>query len=165
MIELLGMLGGALVRLFPHFLGFLEKGRDLKYELARMEAEYKLETLRGANRVQEIEAVGRAATDTSWADALVEALKGESNRQPLKDTKNWWINLLNGLNTSVRPLITYWWCIVLHTGHKLVVISVGIQEKLPLAQFGPLLYTDFDRGVVGSIIGFWFVDRQLRQQK
>jgi hypothetical protein len=76
-----------------------------------------------------------------------------------------WLNFLNGINVSVRPFLTYWWCIVLHTGNKVLLAYIAIAEKTPLAELSAIIYTDFDRGVVGSIIGFWFVDRALRAHK
>jgi hypothetical protein len=60
--------------------------------------------------------------------------------------------------------LTYWWCLVLYSAHKAVLIGVGLGERLGLAQLAPLLLTDFDRSVVASIIGFWFTDRALRRK-
>jgi hypothetical protein len=53
---------------------------------------------------------------------------------------------------------------VLYTTHKAVLVAVGLQERLPVAQLAPLVLTDFDRSVVASIIGFWFTDRALRKK-
>lgn len=163
MLELIGLLGGAATRLFPLILSFFDKGRDLKYELLRMDKEAELERLRGEMRGQEIRAMSDFQVDKSWADGLVEALKSEGDKSVLKDTGSFWINLLNGLNQSVRPILTYWWCVVLYTGNKAVLVTVAVQERVALSAMSPIIYTEFDRAVVGSIIGFWFVDRALRK--
>lgn len=156
MLELIGVLGGALIRLFPNVMDFFKEGRDLKYELLRMDKEFALEEARAKNRNAEINAMSAATVDTRWADGLVEALKAEGSKAPTG------VQWLDGINASVRPILTYWWCIALHTANKIVLTAVAVQENLKLVELAPIIYTDFDRGVVGSIIGFWFVDRALR---
>ena len=155
MLELLGLLGGGLIRLFPNVLDFFREGRDLKYELLRLDKQAELERMRGENRMQEIAAISNAEVDDSWAQGLVEALKTQTTV-----TGDKW---LDRINVSVRPIITYWWCIVIYTSHKALLTYIAITEKTGLREVAAVIYTDFDRGVVGSIIGFWFVDRALRQ--
>lgn len=154
MLEILGLLGGGLMRLLPSLLSFFKEGRDLKHELVRLDKEVELEKARGANAVQERADMAQQAVDTRWADGLVEALKGQT-----ASTGDKW---LDRINVSVRPVLTYWWCIVLYTVHKAIMVYVGLLEKLPLKEMAPIVMTEFDRAVVGSIIGFWFVDRSLR---
>lgn len=155
MIEILGLLGGAVTRLFPAVLGFFKEGRDLKYELLRMEKEHDLEVLRGQNRQIEIQGMAQAAIDTNWSQGLIAALDNQT-----KVTGDKW---LDRINVSVRPILTYWWCVVLYTANKVLFAVSAYEAHMSLAQYGPILFTDFDRAVVGSIIGFWFVDRALRK--
>jgi len=164
MLELLGLIGGGLFRLAPLFLGFFQKAQDNKQELALLQINLDLEKQRGVNRENEIREIGAAGEQMAWAQGLVEALKN-ATPSPIVDQGSWWLNFLNGINVSVRPFLTYWWCIVLHTGNKMLLAYIAIAENTPLAELSPIIYTDFDRGVVGSIIGFWFVDRALRAQK
>lgn len=163
MWELLGALGGGLFRLAPLVIDFFKKGQENKQELALLDRNIALEVQRGVNRQQEIQAMTTQGEQLSWANSLVEAIK---NATPpvIEDKGNFWINLLNGINVSVRPILTYWWCIVLHTANKVLLAAVAIQEKTGLRELAPIIYTDFDRAIVGSIIGFWFVDRALRQE-
>lgn len=166
MLELLGVIFGGALRLFPTVLDFLSKRKEADLEIERMKLEAQLEDARSVNRLKEIQAASAAniqlqqvqnegAISVAEMNAIQEALRGQSRR-----TGDKW---LDRVNVSVRPILTYWWCIVLHTAHKIVLAVVAIQAKTPLAQWAPLIYTDFDRAVVGSIIGFWFVDRSLRQ--
>lgn len=155
MMELLGLLGGGLIRLFPNIIDFFREGRDLKYELLRLDKQAELERLRGENARAEIAATSEANVDASWAEGLVESLKAQTTV-----TGDKW---LDRINISVRPIITYWWCIVIYTSHKLLLTYIAIVERASLSTVASVIYTDFDRGVVGSIIGFWFVDRALRQ--
>lgn len=157
MLELLGLLGGAVVRLFPSVMEFFKDGRDLKYELLRMDKEIALEERRAAGRQLEINAMASAQVDTRWADGLVEALSKQT-----EVTGDKW---LDRINVSVRPILTYWWCIVMYTGGKIMLMVSAAQASATLMDIHVILMTDFDRGVVGSIIGFWFVDRALRGKK
>lgn len=170
-ISLGGMLGGGLLRLAPKLIDYWSNGRDQKMELARMDKEIELEKARAKNQQEQAAmqaatqaAQAGAALDMRWGDALVEALR---TAQPpvLEDKGSFWINLLNGLNSSVRPILTYWWCVVIYTLHKGLLAWAAVQEKMGAKEMSTVLYTDFDRAVVGSIIGFWFVDRALRTGK
>lgn len=155
MLELLSLLGGGLLRLFPSILEFFNKGRDLKYELFRMDKEMELERLRGSLREQEIRAIGEANVETNWSDALKDALKGQG-----EVTGDKW---LDRLNVSVRPVMAYWWCIVLYSVYKAILIYVGLEENVTLIELAGIIVDAFDRAVIGSIIGFYFVDRAIRR--
>lgn len=161
MLELLGALFGGLFRLAPLGIELLKTRQENNHELALLDANERLEKQRGINRENEIREIGAAGEQMAWAQGLVEALKN-ATPPPVVDQGSWWLNFLNGINVSVRPFLTYWWCIVLHTGNKMLLAYIALSEKTPLRDLAPLIYTDFDRGVVGSIIGFWFVDRALR---
>lgn len=163
MFELLGALGGGLFRLAPLLLDFFKKKQENSHELSLLAANVELERQRGINRAQEIQQMTIQAESGAWASGLMEAIKNAT--PPVIDDKgSWWVNLLNGINVSVRPILTYWWCICLHTANKVLIGYVALDQKMPLTQLAGIIYTDFDRGVVGSIIGFWFVDRALRSQ-
>lgn len=161
MIELLALLGGGVMRLLPMVIGFFKEGRDLKYELLRMDKEAELERLRVELRKEEIQAVANAAEQTAWAAAMLDAVK-TALPPPLVNTGSRWLNFFNVINTSVRPILTYWWCIVLYTVAKIFIIIAAMQEKLPAFAMANVICNEFDRSVIASIIGFWFVDRALR---
>jgi hypothetical protein len=159
MFELLGVLGGAIARLAPLGFDILKKSQENKHELALLTMNVELERQRGINRAQEIQQM----TDQAWVTGLVDAVKN-AVPAPISDTGNFWLNFMNGINVSVRPILTYWWCIIMYTGHKALYSYVALEQDLPLTQIADLLYNEFDRGVVGSIIGFWFLDRVLRRR-
>lgn len=163
MIEIFSLLGGGLMRLAPMLLSFFKEGRDLKYELLRMEKEAELERLRAELRKEEIAAVANAAEQGAWAAAVIDALKS-AIPPALTDSGSRWLNFFNIINTSVRSILTYWWCLVLYTAYKVFVILAAVQEHLPAGKMADVLCTEFDKAVVASIIGFWFVDRALRQK-
>lgn len=157
MIELLGLAGGAIARLTPVVMDYFKQGRDLKYEILRMDKELALEEVRAANKDREIASTSEANVDAQWAAGVVEALRTEGAPKPTSGYP-----LLDWLNSSVRPILTYWWCIVLYTANKAMISTLAIEANMKLSELAPIIYTDFDQTVVASIIGFWFVDRSLR---
>lgn len=155
MLELLGLLFGGIFRMLPSIIELFKRKQDNAHELALLEKNLAIEKQRGANRELEIQAMTTQAVEENWSQGLVEALRAQT-----QITGDKW---LDRVNVSVRPILTYWWCVVMYTAGKTVLIYGAFVDKLPVAQFYPLLMSDFDRGVVGSIIGFWFVDRALRK--
>lgn len=156
MIELLSLLGGALVRLLPTLADFFKQKQDLKYEVQRLDKEIELEKQRGLNAQQEIAASSASKVDEGWAAAFSKAVES----QGVVTGDRW----LDRINVSVRPILTYWWCMVLYTLAKLcIILSAFLAPTRPeLGAFAALLVTDFDKSVIGSILGFWFVDRAMR---
>lgn len=155
MIELLGVIGGGLLRLFPTVLEFFKQGRDLKYELLRMDKEMELERLRGQLRENEIRAFSEMKVEDNWSTALSNALEAQG-----KLTGDKW---LDRLNVSVRPVMAYWWCIVLYTVYKMILIYVALRDGVSLEHLATVIVTNFDFAVISSIIGFYFVDRAIRR--
>ena len=87
----------------------------------------------------------------AWADAI----KGQATPSG--------VGWADALSASVRPVLTYWWCLVLYTAAKMIIIVSALQADMPLAAFAALLVTEFDTAIIGSLFSFWFVDRALRK--
>lgn len=65
---------------------------------------------------------------------------------------------VDALSVLVRPYITFitfnfWWML------KLAVFVAAVNAALSLQQIIPLVWTDADAGMLGSIVGFWFGNR------
>lgn len=155
MIELLSLVAGGIFRLLPSVMDLFHKKADNEHELAMVDKQIALAAAQSENKRAEIAAQTDANTETAWSGGLLETLKGMA--QP---TGVAWID---ALSASVRPILTYWWCLLLYGSAKTIAIVVAFQSHAPLTAFIPLLVTDFDRSVIGSILGFWFVDRALRK--
>jgi hypothetical protein len=155
MIELLSLLGGGLFRLFPSVLEFFNKKRDLEHELRLLDRQMDLEKLRWQFKSEEIKLASEAATEAEWAKALPAA-------QTQTITKIGWVD---AMNASVRPILTYWWCLLLYTGYKCINVYVAIVGGAGLLEIAGVLVTEFDQAVIGSIVGFWFLDRALRKMQ
>lgn len=155
MIELLSLLGGGLFRLFPSVIEYFSRKRDLEFELKLLDRQMELETLRWQQKSDEIKLRSDAETEAEWAKALPAA-------QTQVITKIGWVD---ALNASVRPILTYWWCLLLYTGYKAISVYVAIAAGSGLLEIAGVLVTEFDQAVIGSIVGFWFLDRALRKLK
>lgn len=155
MFELLSLLGGGVLRLFPSVLDFFSKKRDLEHELKLLDRQMDLEKLRWQFKSEEIRLVSEAATEASWAAALPKA------QEQITTGIRW----VDAINASVRPVLTYWWCLGLYSAYKFITVVVAIEGGAGLLETAGVLVTEFDRSVIGSIIGFWFLDRALRKLK
>jgi hypothetical protein len=155
MFELLSVLGGGLFRLLPSVLDFFHKKQELSHELDLLDKQMELAKLQGEQKIAEIQQQTDGDTERAWGAALSEAIKSQGTPTGVR-----WVD---ALSASVRPVVTYWWALVLYTAAKGIEIYVALSTAVPLLSLAPILLTDFDRAVIGSILGFWFCDRALRQ--
>lgn len=155
MIELLGLIFGGAFRLLPEVLGLFKAKRDADHEFRMTELQLKIDEARAKHALDLAHAQAEIAAAAGEMNAWAEAIRGQS-----QTTGIGWID---ALSSSVRPVLTYWWVIVLYSGAKALQIAVGLGEGVSLSQFVPILVTEFDRTVIGSILSFWFVDRSLRK--
>lgn len=154
MLELLGLVCGGVFRLVPSVLDFFHKKQELAHELDLLERQIQLETIRNEQKREEIRLQTEGETERLWGSAMVEAIKGQSTPTGIK-----WVD---ALSASVRPVLTYWWALVLYSAYKAVAIYLALASNAGLVAIAPVLVTDFDRAVIGSVVSFWFVDRALR---
>lgn len=155
MLTLLSMLGGGLFRLLPELLKLFSAKRDADHEYRMTQLQLEIDKARATQQIDLAHAQAAIAADTAEMAAMTGALVAQAQL-----TGVGWID---GLSSSVRPVLTYWWCLVLYTAYKVITLSLALQAGAGLAEIAPLLVTDFDRSVIGSIFAFWFVDRSLRK--
>ena len=152
------VLGGALggvARLAPEVLKFFDRKNERKHELSLLDKNTAAEQARAASGLKEIEAKADSAQVTAAIGALQEALKGQF--QPIGN------KFIDGLNFSVRPVLTYLiagpyavgklavFIALLWTGHALDASAV--QSALAAT------YTSADMAIVSGIINFFFLGR------
>lgn len=156
MIELLGLVFGGVFRLLPEVLGLFKAKRDAEHEFRMTELQLKIDEARAKHALDLAHAQAEIAAQAGEMSAWAEAIRAQATQTGIR-----WID---ALSSSVRPVLTYWWVIVLYSGAKVLQIVVGFDEGAKLADFVPILVTEFDRTVIGSILSFWFVDRSLRRK-
>ena len=158
MVEaLFGTLLGGLFRLAPEILKWLDKKDERKHELSMMEYQLKADELRGKIAIDTINAQTEALIGVSEMNAIIEATKAQAVQTGIK--------FVDAINALMRPLITFWWVLVLYT------VSVGVQYYMLLKnEFSAgtavlMVFGPDEKSIAASIISFWFVDRSLRRKR
>jgi hypothetical protein len=142
-ISLLGGSIGGLMRLAPELFKMFTDKSDKAHELAMTQLQVELEKQRAQTQVDVAAAQQALQSAAGQMQAFAEAIKGQSQMTGVR-----W---LDGLNQSVRPVLTYWW-MGLFTAWKVNEVS-----------HNGLTWTADDWGVLSMILGFWFVDRAIRK--
>ena len=155
MLELLGMLGGGVFRLIPFVVDFFKQKNDQAHELAMTQLQLQIDAAKAVQAIDLAHAQAGIALNQGEMEAWGKAIDGQS-----KLTGIAW---LDGLSASVRPMLTYYWCVGLYGSSKVILVTVAYQSGAALSAYVPILITEFDRSVIGSMLGFWFVDRALRK--
>ncbi len=156
MLTLISMLGGGLLRLIPFLADLFKQRSDQSHELAMTQLQLQIDQAHATQAIDLAHAQASIAASAGEMAAWSEAIEGQSTV-----TGAGWVD---ALDASVRPVLTYWWCLALYTAAKVVAIMVAWRAGTPLAAFAAILVTEFDTAIIGSIFSFWFVDRAIRKQ-
>ena len=144
MITLLGSLLGFLVSIFPEVMKYFNKKKDLSHELAVLDRQ--LDSMREGHfmRVQEITIQGQQQEQV----ALLESV------QPSK------VRWIEGLSSSVRPVLTY--------AFFLLYATVKIAQVLALRETGASWISGVlqvwgveDETLLVAVLSFWFGSRAM----
>jgi hypothetical protein len=154
MLELLGMLGGGVFRLVPFIVEFFKAKADQSHELEMSRLQLQIDQARAGQALDLAHAQAGIAINQGEMDAWKAAIEAQGKPSGVR-----WVD---ALSSSVRPILTYYWCVGLYGGSKVLMVVVAWMERAALSAYVPILITEFDRGVIGSILGFWFVDRALK---
>ena len=151
---LIGSLLGGVFRLAPEVIKWSDRKHERAHELAMFDKQLELDKLRSQAEIDKVNAESAAAIGASEMQIMVEAIKGQATL-----TGN---TFVDGLNSLVRPLITYWWVIVLYTGFLVAKFALAVQMGDGYIQAAMTVWGQDEKAIVASIISFWFVDRSLR---
>ncbi len=144
-----GAVGGAL-RLAPEVIKIWDRKHERAHELSMQDKALAFETLRGANRLEEIKAEGDEKYDQGALAALLEAVKAQA-----ADIGATWVKTLT---QSVRPTITYAY-FGAYLLVRVTVISYAIITDASLAEILRLAWTAEDQAMLAAILNFWFMGR------
>ncbi len=151
MIETLlgGLLGGAF-RLAPEILKWFDRQGERSHELAMQEKALEFEKLRGAQRLAEI---GTSA-DAAWSSGAIEALKAAVVSQGHLSGIKW----VDGLSSSVRPVITYWF-MALYCAAKTAAFAAAVSAGADWGTGVLHAWTEADQALWAGVLNFWFLGR------
>lgn len=149
-----GAIGGAL-RLAPEVMKFFDRKNERKHELSLLDKNLEADRQRGAQAERELSLKTDAAQITNGLQAMMEAIRGQSQITGVK-----WID---GLNNSVRPVLTYGIALPYVIG-KLMVFAALLWtgHSLDAAMVKSALdatYTGADMGILSGVLNFWFLGR------
>jgi hypothetical protein len=149
---LFGSTFGLISRLLPEVLKWLDRKSERAHELAMLDKQIQADRLRADQNL----ALEASRQNSLEIDALIAATKAQGRRTGVD-----WIDALSAL---MRPMITFWWVIVLYTVHLFAEYHALLQQGASLLEAIPILWGAEEKAIVASIIAFWFVDRTLRKQ-
>ncbi len=151
MIETLlgGLLGGAF-RLAPEILKWFDRQGERSHELAMQDKALEFEKLRGAQRMAEI----GASADAAWNSGAIEALKAAVVSQGQLSGIKW----VDGLSSSVRPVITYWF-MALYCAAKTAAFAAAVSAGADWGTGVLHAWTEADQALWAGVLNFWFLGR------
>jgi hypothetical protein len=157
-----GGLGG-LLRFVPELFKMFTEKADREHEFRMTQLQLQIDQARATQQIDLVHAQGDEASHAAEMQAYIEALK-----PPAPSGVKW----VDALNASVRPVITYWWMLLL-TLYKAIVfviasieVYVALQTVKTMADtFIDKVWTDQDAAILSMILGFWFVDRAIRKYR
>lgn len=156
MFEILSFVFGGVFRLAPELMKWLDKKDERKHELAMMDKQMDADRLRAEAALKQIELEGEVSLGKAEIDAIIAATRAQGQKSGVK-----WID---GFNSLLRPLIAFWWVIVLYSGSLCVQFYALVwkfNETVPTAVL--TVFGDQEKAIALSIIGFVFVDRAIRR--
>ena len=155
-MTLFATLGGGLFRLLPEVLKFLERKDDRKHELAMFDRQLDADKLKGQMALDQTRAQAEGALSLAEVNAIIEATRAQAITTGIK-----WVDAISSL---MRPVITFWWVIVMYTGALVAQYTVLVQQGATQVAAIITLWGPDEKAIVGSIVGFWFADRSLRKK-
>lgn len=156
MFELVSLIFGGVLRLVPELSRLWEGQKQREHEQSMAKLQFELDVQRAELTLNQTVTEGKLLVEQKDAVTWSEAFKASAVRTGIK--------LVDGLNATVRPILTYWWCIILASAYKVAVFYLATKGGASWANAATLAWTTADQNIVMSIIGFWFVDRSLRKQ-
>lgn len=167
MFELLSFIFGGIFRLAPKIMEMREKEKDREHERMMFDLQMKADQARADAQVQAMEKQGEIQQQIAELTAIVEANKAQAQKR--QKTGNRFLDFLivcgDLASSLVRPILTYWYCVVAYGAYKGATLYLVLSTGASLANALTLIWTPNDHAVMFSIIGFWFVDRAIRKRE
>lgn len=159
MVELFGLIFGGLSRLAQHWMDLRDKDKERAHEAVMYDKQLALADKRFVHDA-EMRQMDSAAADTAaeWQalQAAVQAQAAEAR------AAGGWVAKFSA---AMRPLLTFYHAILFYTAAKVAMLIVALDGGMPAAEAVASIYTEFDRALCGSMVGFWFQDRALRKMR
>lgn len=159
MIEALGIVFGGVSRLVQFGMELKDKQKERDHEHRMLEKQTELQDKRLVHDADMRRMDNVAQADLAELNALTSAVEAQSREAVYAGG---WVTKLSA---SIRPLLTVYHAVFVYTAVKLATFFVATQGGLSWSEATLSIYGEFDRALLGSMVGFWFSDRSLRNQK
>lgn len=157
MIEaILGSALGGVFRLVPEVLKWSDRKNERVYEFKRMEQQLLIDKHRASMALDQTKVEGEIKLDLKELDALKSAVKGQTEMAIAAG------GFMLKLSASVRPFLTYYWCVILYTA-ALTAQFILLREANSTLDSIILLWGPNEKAIVASIFTYWFIDRTLKK--
>ena len=104
-----------------------------------------------------INAQTEALIGVAEMNAIIEATKAQAVQTGIK--------FVDAINALMRPLITFWWVLVLYTTSMGVQYYMLLKNEFSAGTAVLMVFGPDEKSIAASIISFWFVDRSLRRKR
>jgi hypothetical protein len=159
METLIGGLIGGIFRLVPELFKFFDAKNERAHELSMIEKNIEADKLKSQNNIAEVQAEGAVQLDKAGLDALTTALKGQSD---MAVAAGGWAA---SLSATVRPILTFWWCMVMYTGAVIAqYVALTSVNGMPAVQAILQLWGPDEKAIVSGMINFYFLGRVLEKK-
>ena len=152
---LIGTLLGGVFRLLPEVLKWLDRKDERSHELSMFDKQLAADRARADAQQQALQTQSDMVMGQAELTAMIAATTAQSVKSGVK-----WVDALSSL---MRPLITFWWVIVLYSTALVARFWVLVQAGTSNMDAIVLLWGADEKAIVASIISFWFIDRSLRK--
>jgi len=152
---LIGTLLGGVFRMLPEVLKWLDRKDERAHELSMFDKQLTADKMRADAQQQALQ----TQADTIMGGAELAAMIAATNAQATKSGVKW----VDAISSLMRPLITFWWVIVLYSTALVARFWVLVSMGTPHIDAIVMLWGVDEKAIVASIISFWFVDRSLRK--
>ena len=156
MLEMLGMLFGGLFRLAPEVIKWQDRKDERAHERLMLDSQIRADELRAKHAAQLAQIEADKVLGVEELKALVEGVQAQATPTGVK-----WVDAVSSL---MRPLITFWWVVILQTAVMAASFSIALAGGMSAAEALLQIWGAPEKAIVGSIIGYWFLDRTLRRQ-
>lgn len=167
MLEMFSFIFGGIFRLAPKLIEMRERRLDREHEEKMFDLQLKADELRSKLELQKLEKHSELQQQLSEIQAMIAATKAQA--RPFEKTGNKWLDALLVLaevaSSMVRPILTYWYCVVAYGAYKVSLFVMLSQHGMEWPNIMTQIWTANDHAVMFSIIGFWFVDRAIRKRE
>lgn len=167
MLEILSFVFGGLFRLAPKLMEYWDARNQRKHEKEMFDLQLQADKQRADNELRQLQTQGEITQQLAELTALIEANKAQM--QPRQLTGKPWLDtlvvLVEAASSSVRPVLTYWYCVAAYGSYKVASYYLLLAQEVTWQAAIIQLWTPNDHAVMFSIIGFWFVDRALRKRE